>query len=105
MSGGIVSMRTRARWPSSAIDRARLRDASVFEHHHPVGESECVDRVVRNDDGDAAEAGEYLPEQRAHVGPRAHVERSERLIEEEQLRFVRDRARDRDALRLASGEL
>ena len=60
---------------------------------------------MRHDELDAVELGQPLAERAAGLGPRPHVERSQRLVEQQQRRLNGQRARQRDALRLPAGQL
>ena len=69
-----------------------------------VGERRGVDRIVGDEDADAGERLHPRAEVAPHRDPRLLVERGERLVEHEQARRDRERARERDALRLPAGE-
>ena len=84
---------------------AALGDPALVEHQHLVGQRQCVDRLVRDQDGDAVEGREVL----GQLDPQRHrhgdVEPGERLVEQQQPRLGGEGARDRDALGLAAGQL
>ncbi len=51
-----------------------------------------------------SEALERRRQQLPHLAPRVHVERSQRLVEQERARLHRERSRERDTLFFAAGE-
>src|SRR6185295_17015421 len=61
--------------------------------------------VVRDDDDRRAEAGVQVADQRENLLAGARVEVAGRFVGEQDRRIDRQRARDRDALPLAAGEL
>jgi hypothetical protein len=60
---------------------------------------------VRDDDADAREVRELVPDELSNAHTRADVQRRQRLVEEQQLGFDDEGARQRDTLRLAPREL
>ena len=85
--------------------RADLLDAALVHDDDPVGDLEGLLLVVRDEDaGDVdlvVQPAQPLAQLLAHLG----VERAERLVEQQHLRLGGERARQRDALALAAGEL
>ena len=85
--------------------RAELLDAAVVEHGEAVAHRQRLLLVVGDEDeGDPDLALDPL-ELELHLLAQLEVERAERLVEQQHLRLVDDRARQRDPLALAAGEL
>ena len=84
---------------------SRLDDAAFDEDGDPVGERRGVDEVVRDEDRRQAELAQELAQLGPDAAARVRVERGHRLVEQQDLRVARERARERDALALAAGEL
>ena len=82
----------------------RRRHAAVGEPDHAVGHRRDR-RVVRDDDGGGAELRVHARERLEHDDAGGDVERAGRLVAEQHRGPLGDRARDRDALLLAAGEL
>ena len=82
-----------------------LGDAAVLDDHDAVGERDGVDRIVRHDDAGYVEGCEVTAQIAAHLDPGRRVEGGERLVEQEQAGLECERPTERDALRLAAGEL
>ena len=95
----------RARALVDLLGRADLLDAPVAQHGDRVGERERLGLVVRDQQraraGGAQDRGDLLAQRLAQPG----VERGERLVEQHDLGVGGERARQRDALALAAGEL
>ena len=70
-----------------------------------VGDLHRLLLVVRDDDGRRVRLVVEPAEPVAQLGADARVERAERLVEQQHLRFGRERAGERHALPLAAGEL
>ena len=85
--------------------RADLDDAAVHEDGDAVGERHRLFLVVGDVDGGDAERALQLAQLEAGLEAQLGVEVGERLVEQEQARLANDRARQRDALLLAAGEL
>ena len=85
--------------------RAGLAKRAVDDHADLVGERGGVLEVVRHEQDGDLEPGEQLVQLGADRRLRVRVERGERLVEQQHLRVARERARERDALALAAGEL
>ncbi len=87
------------------LRRADLVDHALVHDDDAVGHGERLLLVVRHHDGGDAEAAlqraDLIAQAHAHLG----VEGGERLVEEEQARRGRERARQRHALLLPAGEL
>ena len=77
----------------------------VDEDADAVGEHGGVLEVVRDEEDRQVEVVERAPELGADSRPRVRVERGHRLVEEEDVRVARERARQPDALALPAGEL
>ncbi len=90
---------------ATSAGRALLDETPVLDHEEPVREDHRLERVVGDQDGRPAEAGEVLAQERAYVDPRPGVERGHRLVEEEDLGLVGHRPCQGHALGLAAREL
>ena len=91
-----------------AVDLRRrpdLLDHALVHHHDAVGHRERFFLVVRHHDGGDAEPALQRLDLVAQAQPHARIERGERLVEQQQAGRGRERARERDALLLAAGEL
>ncbi len=84
--------------------RRELAQPARGDDADPVGERGGILEVVGDEQRGQVEPAEELLELRAHLGLRVRVERRERLVQEEHLRLPRERAREGDALALASRE-
>ena len=80
-------------------------DGAVEHRDGPVRVLLGERRIVRDHDDGLAVALVELLQQRHDLARRAAVEIAGRLVGEQQVRLVRQRARDRDALLLAAREL
>ena len=90
------------------VDLARAPDLlhlAVVHDGDPVGHRQRLFLVVRHVDERRPELVLDALELELHVLAQLHVERAERLVEEQRGRPVDERARQRDALLLAAGEL
>jgi hypothetical protein len=90
------------------INFLRSRDLlhqPVLHHHDAVGERERLVLVVRDVDRGATELAVDAADLGAHLQPQLGVEVRQRLVHQQQRRLDHDRARDRDALLLAAGQL
>ena len=85
--------------------RADLLDPAVVEDREAVAHRERLLLVVRHVDERDADLALDALELDLHLLAQLEVERAERLVEQQQPRAVDDRARERDALALAAGEL
>ena len=85
--------------------RADLADAALVHDGDAGGERHRLFLVVGDDD--EGDAGLVLDVHELELGVLAQllVERAERLVEQQQLRLLGERAGERDALALAAGEL
>ena len=85
--------------------RADLLDLAAVHHDDAVGHRQRFFLIVRDHDRGHAElalqAADFLPQMHAHD----RVERRQRLVEQQQPGFRRQRPRQRDALLLTAGEL
>jgi hypothetical protein len=91
-----------------AIDfarRADLLDQPLVHDHHAVGDRQRFLLVVGDQDGGHPEAllqqADFAAQAHAHL----RVERGQRLVEQQQARRSRERARQRNALLLAARQL
>ena len=82
-----------------------FEQAAVIHHADGVGEREGFFLVVRDQHGGDAELALHGADGAPQLFADLRVERAEGLIEQQHLRLVRQRARHRDALLLAAGEL
>ena len=85
--------------------RADLDDLAEVHHRDAVGDVAHDGQVVRDEDVGQAEVALQRLEQVDDLRADRDVERRDRLVEDDQLRVERERARDADALPLAAGEL
>ena len=85
--------------------RADLLDPPVVEHGQAVAHRQRLLLVVRHVDERDADLLLDPLELDLHLLAQLEVERAERLVEQQHLRAVDDRAGERDALALAAGEL
>ena len=76
----------------------------VLEDDHAVGQHHRIHRIVRDHHHGTREVGEVAAQERAHGCPRARIQCSQRLVEEQQIGIGDKGARERDPLRLATGE-
>ena len=87
------------------LRRADLLDAALVEDGDVVAHRQRLLLVVRDVEEGHAEVLLQRLQEHLHLLAELQVERAERLVEEQHLRLVDDRARERDALALAAGEL
>ncbi len=85
--------------------RALLRDRALVHHDDAVGHRHRLRLVVRHVDDGQREALLQLADLLAHLPAQARVEVGQRLVEQQHRRLEHQRARHRDALLLAAGEL
>ena len=78
---------------------------ALVEHDHAVGDREDARELVRDDHERDAEVVGQPPDQRVELGRGDRVEPGRRLVEEQDRRVERHRARDRRALLHAAGDL
>ena len=74
-------------------------------HHDAVGEHERLGDAVRDEEHRLAARRPDAQQLVLHLDAGDLVERAERLVHQQDLRILRERARDRDALLHAAGEL
>ena len=94
--------------PRPLIDiggHADLDDLAVVEHGDAIGHRQSFALVVRDEDEGDAELLLQRLQLLLHLLPELEVERAERLVEEQNLRAVHQRAGERHALALAAGKL
>ncbi len=87
------------------VDRPVLDDPPVLQHDGAVRQEQDVEQVVGHQERGAGPVALRVVEDRAHVLGDADVERGERLVEQEDARVGRQGSRDRDALRLPTGQV
>jgi hypothetical protein len=80
----------------------RLLDAVATKHRELVAHREGLLLVVRDVDGGDADLSFDAFELRLQLLAKCEVERAERFVEQQHLRFVHDGARERDALALST---
>ena len=83
---------------------ALLDDHAAVDEQHAVGDLAGEAHLVGDDDHGHAVVGE-LAHHAEHLADQFGIERRGRLVEQDRLGLHRQRARDRDALLLAAGEL
>ena len=87
------------------VRRAHLHDAALVHHADARGERHRLFLIVRDDDEGDAELLLDVHQLELRVLAQLLVQRAERLIEQQQLRALDERARQRHALPLAAGKL
>ena len=101
----------RSRWtkPRSPAARSsasvpRCGDPALLDHRDRVGDRLDVGETVRDEQGGSGEAADVAGQIGAHVGPQLDIERGHRLVEQQHVGLGSQRARERDALGLTSGQ-
>jgi hypothetical protein len=84
-------------------EHPRLHDLSALDDHDRVADSLDLLEVVRRHDDVDAELAPDPTDQVEHLRPLHRVEPVGRLVEQHQMRIVRDRGRELDPLPLARG--
>jgi len=88
------------------LERLTLLDELALVHHRdPVADMADDVEVVRHEKVGDPRVGLDLQEQVQHAGLGREVERADRLVTDDELRFQRQGARDGDALALPTREL
>ena len=95
----------RARPGVELVGAADLEQAPLVHHADAVGHREGLVLVVRDEDGGDAELLLDPADRAAQLLADLGVQRAEGLVEQQHFGPVGERARDRDALLLAAGEL
>ena len=85
--------------------RRRLHDPAEVHHRNPVAHMPHDRHVVRDEQHRQPQLAAQLVQQVQHRRLHRHVERGHGLVGDQHVRLERERARDRDALALAAGEL
>ena len=85
--------------------RAELLDAPVLHHGDEVGHRHRLLLVVRDVHERDADLALDAAQLHLQLAAQLEVQRAERLVEQQRARVVDERARQRDALLLAAGEL
>ena len=85
--------------------RSNLFDMARIDHCNPIAKFQCLFMVVSDEDGRHI----HLLQERANLATQVNtslrIERPKRFIEQQNLRFVGERAGDGDALLLTAGKL
>ena len=84
---------------------ADLADLALGHHHEAVRHGQRLLLVVRDHDGGEPELALQLADLDAHLLAQLGVEIGQRLVEQQHVGPDRERARERDALLLAAGQL
>src|SRR5579864_4608165 len=87
------------------VPRADLDHLAEIHHGDAIGDMPDDGEIVRNEDVREPEVALQRLEQIHDLRANRNVERRHRLVEDDQLRIQRERARDPDALPLAAREL
>ena len=95
----------RGRRPIDLVGRSDLLDAPVVQDDEAVGERERLPLVVRHVHEGRAGLAMHAPELGLHLEADLEVEGGERLVQQEHLRPVHERPRERDPLQLPAREL
>ena len=85
-------------------DRAELSDPPNVHHGDAIGQRVGVHWIVGDHDSDPVERLQVPAQITAHVAACAGIERSQRLVEQEQMWFGRQRTSEGDTLRLTTRE-
>ena len=76
-----------------------------IHHRDVIGDFERLVLIVRHEDAGDADLVVQLPQPAPQLQTNLRVERAERFVQEQDARLDGERARQRDALALAAGEL
>ena len=87
------------------VRRPDLEQPAFVEHADPVGDLERLFLVVRDEDRRDSHLALDAVDGAPQIDADLRVERAERLVEQQHLGAMRQRAGERDALLLAAGEL
>ncbi len=93
-----------ARALEDLLGRPALANSTVVHHHQVVGEHQRLVLVMGHQDEGGAEAALQPLELEAHLGPELGVQRRHRLVQQQHVGLVDERASERDALALAARE-
>jgi hypothetical protein len=85
--------------------RPDLGDLAEIHHHHPIRHEAHHVEIMGDEDEGEAELVLEVEQEIEHLRLDRLVERRDRLVEDEEARLERQRARDVDALTLAAGDL
>ncbi len=85
------------------LGSALLLDPAAVHHHHPVGHRRRFDLIVGDEDRGHAEFALDAADLGAHREPQPGVEVRQRLVEQQQVRPLDQRAGERHALLLPAG--
>ena len=83
----------------------KLLDAALIHHRDAIGQLERFFLIVRYKNARHVNAIVQPAQPAAQVAAHARVERTERLVEQQDFGFDRERARERDALALSARKL
>ncbi|CKT48786.1 Uncharacterised protein [Mycobacterium tuberculosis] len=103
VDSGDTGSETTARCGKHIGNRADLGDRAGLEHQYPVGQREHVQQVMGRQDYRATAPRDDTTQHRTDTRGRGHIESGQRLVEQQHIRFGRQRSRDGDALGLAPG--
>ncbi len=94
-----------ARAGEHLVRRPFLDDRAAAEEHHAVGDFVGEAQLMGRDDHGQAVLDREPPDHFQHFVDQFRIERRGRLVEQQHARIGRERARDRDALLLAAGQM
>ena len=89
---------------AQGVARRRLDDLAQVHHGDPVTDVRDGGEVVADEEIAHAERALQLLELGDDLGPHRHVERGDRLVQDDQTRVGHERPRDRDPLALPAAE-
>ncbi len=93
-------------WPIvEFFRRADLFDAAFVEHDDAIGELHRLILIMRDENRRQSRLLMNVAQPAAQILAHARVKRAEGLVEQQHARLDGERARERDALALAAGEL
>ena len=78
--------------------------SAVGQHEHAIGEQQRLVDVVGDEQHRRPVAATQLLDQRVHPDPGERIQRTERLVKQQQLRLADQRPSQRGPLRLAAGQ-
>ncbi len=93
----------RVRASVELLGRSMKRDRSFVQQHDAVCNLHCLLHVMRHENRRGAGLSAQAQKLALKLEPRNGIERAERLVEQQEGRICRERARHTHALPLASG--
>src|SRR5690606_1423298 len=96
---------TRLRTEPYVIGGAAVREPAVLDHVERTGEQERLRRVLADQQPGPPERLEMLRQSALELGSRADIQRRQRLVEQQDLRFVHQRPGESHPLGLATRKL